>query len=582
MTQSEIRQCQNCKQGFVIEPEDFNFYEKMKVPPPTWCPQCRVQRRMAWRNGWHIFKRKEESEGKEVFSLFPKESSVKIYDRDFWWSDKWDAMQYGKDYDFSRNFFEQVHELVANVPLPHGSVINLVNCQYCTNGADMKNCYFVRGATFTEDSAYVIWDTKSRYCFDSHKTTNCELGYGNVNCENCYQSFFCVDCSDCQDVILSKECVGCNNCFGCFGLRNKSYHIFNQPYSKEEYKKKLQEFNLGSWKSFTDLSEQAYNHWLKFPHKYMHGLHNARSFGDYVYDSKNARFCYNVHAVEDSKWLQNILAGPVRDCYDYESFGEGAELIYESLVAGRGAFNIKFSIWVYINVKDIEYSLICHNSSNLFACVGLRNKQYCILNKQYTKEEYEALVPKIIKHMNEMPYIDKKGRVYKYGEFFPPELSYFPYHVSEANEFFPLSDQEAKEEGFQVFPVYSQEYQPTKLSGDLPDNIQDVEEKIIEEVIECAHQKKCDQECTGAFRVIPSEVSFLKRMNLPLPRLCPNCRHYERLKQRNSLKLWHRQCMCEKKHPQHTSKCPNEFETSYAPDRQEIVYCESCYNSEIA
>ncbi len=28
-------------------------------------------------------------------------------------------------------------------------------------------------------------------------------------------------------------------------------------------------------------------------------------------------------------------------------------------------------------------------------------------------------------------------------------------------------------------------------------------------------------------------------------------------------------------------RCPNEFETSYAPDRPEIVYCESCYQSEV-
>ena len=69
------------------------------------------------------------------------------------------------------------------------------------------------------------------------------------------------------------------------------------------------------------------------------------------------------------------------------------------------------------------------------------------------------------------------------------------------------------------------------------------------------------------------EFKFYKRMNLPLPRLCPNCRHYERLKQRNPLRLWHRKCMKE--------GCQNEFETSYAPDRPEIIYCERCYQQEV-
>jgi hypothetical protein len=86
-------------------------------------------------------------------------------------------------------------------------------------------------------------------------------------------------------------------------------------------------------------------------------------------------------------------------------------------------------------------------------------------------------------------------------------------------------------------------------------------------------------------------------MNVPLPRLCPNCRHYQRLKQRNPLKLWHRKCMCQGKygtnnlqlttynntvtHFHGDQPCPNEFETSYAPDRKEIVYCEQCYNAEV-
>src|SRR3990167_8842209 len=94
---------------------------------------------------------------------------------------------------------------------------------------------------------------------------------------------------------------------------------------------------------------------------------------------------------------------------------------------------------------DVILSEDCHNSNNLFACIGLRNKSYCILNKQYTKEEYEKLVPRIIEHMNTMPYIDKKGRVYKYGEFFTPELSPFAYNETVAQDYFPITEKEAKD-----------------------------------------------------------------------------------------------------------------------------------------
>lgn len=47
---SETRNCQNCKQPFTIEPDDFGFYEQIKVPPPTWCSDCRLMRRMSFRN----------------------------------------------------------------------------------------------------------------------------------------------------------------------------------------------------------------------------------------------------------------------------------------------------------------------------------------------------------------------------------------------------------------------------------------------------------------------------------------------------------------------------------------------------
>src|SRR3989344_6684657 len=130
---AENKICQNCQKDFTIEPDDFGFYEKIKVPPPTFCPECRFQRRMSWRNDWHLFKKKEERNGEQIFSFLPQESPAKIYDRDFWISDSWDPTEYGREYDFSRSFFEQFKELLYSVPLPAHSMIDIVNCKYCTN-----------------------------------------------------------------------------------------------------------------------------------------------------------------------------------------------------------------------------------------------------------------------------------------------------------------------------------------------------------------------------------------------------------------------------------------------------------------
>jgi len=580
---SENRICQNCKGNFTIEPDDFGFYEKINVPPPTFCPTCRFQRRMTWRNDWHLFKKKDAHTGEEIFSFIPDESPVKIYDRDYWISDAWDAIEYGKEYDFSRPFFEQFKELLLTVPLSAHSMINIVNCDYCTNANDIKGCYLVRGATSTEDSAYLIWDYSSRECLDSHMTDHCELSYGNVNTTTCYKTFFSVDCENSQELILCKDCVGCNSCIASAGLRNKSYCIFNKEYTKEEYLKKLNEFNLGSQESFQTLKAKAYEHWLKYPQKFIHGRQNVNVKGDYIYESKNAFECFRVRGVENSKYIQNILTGPAKDCYDYSNFGENSELIYESLVVGTGMSNIKFSTQTVRNGKNLTYCIFCFPAcSDLFGCISLRKKQYCILNKQYTKEEYEELVPKIIKHMMDMPYIDEKGRIYRYGEFFPSEFSPFPYLASAAYEFFPLSEEEAKAQGFVWYPTKKQDYQITLRTSDIPDDIKDINKSIINEVIECAHKGECKQECTGAFRIIEKEFDFCKRMNIPLPRLCPNCRHYERLSLRNLPHYFHRQCQCKlENHPHGINGCANEFETSYDPKSPEIIYCESCYQQEV-
>ena len=180
-----------------------------------------------------------------------------------------------------------------------------------------------------------------------------------------------------------------------------------------------------------------------------------------------------------------------------------------------------------------------------------------------------------------MPYVDKKERIYKYGDFFPSDLSPFAYNESIAQEYFPLTKDKAIKQGYSWEDGEIRNYKIDIKNKDIPDNIQYVSDNIVNQVIACVHEGRCLEQCTEAFKIIPEEFKFYKRMNLPLPRLCPNCRHYQRLKQRNPLKLWNRKCMCDKKHPHHEGHCNIEFETSYAPDRLEIIYCEKCYQQEV-
>jgi len=199
--------------------------------------------------------------------------------------------------------------------------------------------------------------------------------------------------------------------------------------------------------------------------------------------------------------------------------------------------------------------------------VGLRDAKYCIFNKQYTKEEYEKLVPKIIEQMNKMPYVDRIGNSYAYGEFYPIELSPFGYNETLAMEDVALSKEEAKKGGYNWQDnIQRTTGKETLKPENIPESIDEVGESILEEVLACI-------ECKRNYKIVPNELIFYKKMRIPIPRRCFYCRHANRLKKRNPFKLWHRKCMKE--------GCSNEFETTYAPERPEIIYCEKCYQQEV-
>ena len=190
--------------------------------------------------------------------------------------------------------------------------------------------------------------------------------------------------------------------------------------------------------------------------------------------------------------------------------------------------------------------------------------------------------------MNDMPFTDKTGNVYKYGEYFPPEFSSTAYNETVAHNFYPLTKQEAQEKGFHWYEKPRGQHQPTTKSADLPDHIKEIDDKILKEVIECANEPKGECHGSGVFRMIGAEFEFYKEMGVPIPRFCPDCRHAQRIKQRNPVKLQKRKCMCDHKsyknkqsHEHGDEPCEKRFETTYLPDSKEIVYCKDCYQKEV-
>ncbi|MFH0806741.1 MAG: hypothetical protein V1885_03400 [Candidatus Brennerbacteria bacterium] len=578
---TETRQCQNCRNPFVIEPDDFAFYERIKVPPPTWCPECRMIRRMAFRSERPLFKDFCDLCRKEIISMYGPEKPYKVYCNACWFSDKWDGTEYGREYDFSRPFFAQFAGLLAEVPRMALEAYQNENSPYSNFTWMSKNIYLSPSSMFSENILFTFGAWYSTDLVDCFRTQNSSLGYYLVESNKCSSSRYLTDSLECLDSAFLFDCRNCRNCFMSSGLRNKTFYFRNTQLTREEYEKKFAEIDMGSFTSTQKLIAEFNELMLHTMRKYAILSKVENVTGDMIFNSKNVHRGFNGKDSENLKFVAHFVEA--KDSMDAHGVGPSGELIYEVVNGGYKDQSVFFVTHTYEGMNLVWYCDYCRLSGkNLFGCAGLKHKQYCILNKQYTKEEYEELVPKIIKHMNDMPYVDEKGRVYRYGEFFPPELSPSAYNETIAQEYFPLTKEQALSRGYRWRDPDTKEYKVTKPPQGLPDHIKDVDDSILQETIGCAHEGFCTHQCTTAFKVIPEELAFYRRMNLPLPRLCPNCRHYERLSERNPMKLWHRQCMCDKPNHPHHGRCPNEFETSYAPERPETIYCEQCYNAEVA
>lgn len=561
----ETRNCQNCKDNFIIEPDDFSFYGKMNVPPPTFCPTCRFQRRLMFRNERVFFKRECEMCHASVVSIFNPDKGLKTLCSKCWWSDEWDSGKYYLEYDPNKNFFEQLQDLQKKTFFMQKvtDYATLVNSDYVNHAGSCKNCYLIFNADYCENVYYssIVVDVKDSA--DCMMTGPVELLYGSIGGSGSSNVYFSKNCPKSMNLWYSKDCVGCTDCFGCVNLRKKNYYIYNESYTREEYMKKIAEMELDKYSSHVKIQDHIYDFWNKFPYRYVHGRMNTNVTGEYVVNSKNAKECYQSQNIEDSAYCQFITMPPFRDCYDISEWGNGAESCIEGITVGESVNGIKYCSGVWNNCRNVEYSMYMVNCSDCFGCVNLKKKQYCIFNKQYTKEEYFVLRDKIIADLEQKPYVDIKGRMFKYGEFLPYDLSPFSYNESFAPQYFPLEKEAIESSGFRYTEPKKPDYAVTLKLVDIPDSIHDISDDITKEVLECG--------CGKFYRIVVGELQLLKRFGIPVPRQCPDCRHAGRMRLLNKPFLYDRSC----------DKCRMDVRTSYAPGRPEIIYCEKCYQQEV-
>jgi hypothetical protein len=486
--------------------------------------------------------------GKDVVSIVGEPAlwgePFKIYSQEEWKSDAWDPMEYGRDVDFGKPFFEQYAALQKAVP--RMALISLANenSEYTTGTAYCKNCYLINSSENCEDCYYGKLLQKCKNSVDCHYLYGSELCY---ECFSVYDSYDCQYLSfsqNCQDCLFSSNLRSCKHCCLCTNLEHKEYHFLNKPLPKEEYEQRVRSIQ-GNFQRTEEMKKLWKDMMRSMIRKYTNIVNGENCSGDYIENSRNCLDCYDVNESEDCRHV--YVGVNVKDNYHCSNMYLKPELCYDTLGTIE-VYNAAYCIFIF-HSKNLLYCDYCFSCEDCFGCSGLTRKKHCIFNKQYTKEQYDALVPKIIEHMK---------RSGEWGLFLPGKFSLFGYNETVAQEYYPLSKEAALKKGFHWRETDTRNFKPQTVP--FPSTIAETTDAITRELL-------CCEQCGKNYRIVPQELQFYRQNQIAPPRQCPDCRYDQRMTLRNPRTLWDRAC----------AKCTKPIRTSYAPERPEIVYCEKCY-----
>ena len=562
---SKGKTCKQCGNTFIIDDETVEFLKRIspafdnkifEIPTNEFCKECRHARRLCWRNEINLYKRNCSLCNKEMVSMYSPNKPYKVYCLSCWWSDKWSGLEFGLEYDPQKSFMDQLEHLLYRVPHAGMTVTNSENCDYCTNTVDSKNCYMLLSAR-AENSMYGRKLVDCMEVIDSLFTSNSENCYEIVFSDNCYSSKFVFYCKNCSDSSFLFDCSDCDDCFMSSNLRHGKYVFRNEQLTKEQYNNACKKVYDGSHSKLELLKSEYQKMIRNSVHKENRNISCENCTGNYLTNCKSCKECFETAGAESSYRVYDSIGAPSSNQIDCDLV-PGSEFNYES-TSSYPLFNSAFCILDY-GCHDSYYSINCQNGcSKLFGCVGLKHHEYCILNKKYSKDAYEKRVAEIVESM-----IRRK----EWGQFMDPRIAFYGYNETISNDFWPMKKSGALKAGYKWEDMDAS----LKFDGDYyvpKDNIEayknsNEREKILTGVLRCDVSGK-------PYKIMPQELAFYLKNNIPIPSVGFFERHKARLKMRNPRKLFDRKC----------DMCKKEMKTTYAPDRPERVYCEECYQKAV-
>ena len=423
-------------------------------------------------------------------------------------------LQYGIDYDENTSFFKQFSKLYRTIPQPR--ILHYRenhNADFANYSLWSKNIYL--SFTVINNCENVVYS----FSIKNNSTNILNSMMVRDNSENIYMS---VGITQSFSILYSKfihnssyirfstNLIWCNNCMFCNDLENQSYCIRNQQYTKEQYtieKNKILQQKEHFQKRFDALDQYGSNQT------------STNCQGNYILQSNDVTNWYCVYQIEHGRncllvWWEELW----EHTFDCAITTPPHDHLYGVLWSWTNLFHTYNSFNVSTG-ENIYYSTALQDCSYCFWCIWLRNKQYCILNQQYTKEEWYATINSIFLSM------EKEGT---FGKFFPSSLN--PYYFNDTIA--SLIEDFTREEAETAWYLRRDE----EIAVDIPDRMEVVELADLDQyeemkdgvrTIDPAILKKVIRDEAGnVYRVIKMEYDFLMKYGLPLPR-----RHWlERLK----------------------------------------------------
>lgn len=536
---------------FIISDAEIALRESFGVPLPTVHPTERMRELMTWRPQHVLYPYTCGRCGKEGLRGYPPTTRFPKYCKVCYYADGRESPR--QDVDLDRPFFVQFEELVNKTPRLALSVTEPVeNSDYCNAVTSVKNCYMCFNLGLSEHCMYVQGGMYDKECVDTFAIGNSEIAYECMNGGFLYKTYWSQYVIKCVESYFLYDCEDCMNCFMSSGLRHKQYVFRNEQLAKEEYEQRMRVIDFGSFQTICDLSEEYKAIVKSYSKRGLVGIRNENVSGNYLYYCKDTHESYMMEQAERCVNCYNLV-NRVEDCLDVCAFGYGLEKIYFCCVIGGGSYNIRYSTIIPDRSKDIEYCIEMRSCSDCFGSVGLRKKQYCILNTQYSQEEYKALKQRIIEHMKETS---------EYGKFFPKSMSPWGYNETVAQLVMPLTQEEAKSKGFKWFEKPIPQYTTDQVYAP-PDNIRDIEwNDLAGKVIVC-------EESGRPFKIVKQEFDFYKTYSVPIPRLHPDVRLKHRFPTGELYNIHDAQC----------ASCKITIQTSMRDG--DSVLCESCYQKAV-